>query len=167
MSDSEERSLDRWNWGAVLLPGIWQVGHGIRPSIVGTLTLGLPLVGAVITLLINLAQWRGLRSETTGPAAQALETSAISAGWMLGIYVLACLCSMRGARRANSLAYEQVRGDPQTLMARERLWSAAGVVVAVVLVTLVVWLISTSQAEHEKLNRIPTAISIPHFSKSV
>lgn len=105
------RELDRFNWGAFLMPPIWGVAHGQWPGV------------------FFLPAWAFVDNVLRGERVFGVWTQVVA-----GAMVLATLALQYAfARNANRVAWGKSRGrvPVETFLRRQRVWAIASALLAV------------------------------------
>jgi hypothetical protein len=129
------------------------VAHRLKASMVAITCLGVPFLIALISLFVNLAQWKGDSSLDGG--FFALEHATVSVLWVLGIYVIACLCSIRVARRSSAIAFQNSDGAIRAQFdSSQKNWAVGGIIFALVVISASAILGAIYQKAYTDVNTI-------------
>lgn len=133
----------RWNWGAFLVPGLWMFAHGIRPKLVPTLLLGLPMLlmisnGVVAVVRARTAEANYAANSGTGNASAMVANwseATVFFGVLLALYISACVSSTRVARRGSQEAWSNYRHrDLRAFISAQRVWGGIGLILLTCLI---------------------------------
>lgn len=146
VDETSEIASWKFNWGAFLVPGVWLLAHRIRPKILPLVLLGVPMAILSITTVTSILAARTAEQASAsnvvnqgfGDTPYDLWNSAtISIGLLLGLYILACLLSIRVARIASLDAWHNFHQQRlPAFRTAQRLWAIGGLLLFSLLVVL-------------------------------